>query len=444
MAKIIVTSRVTKNSPVGNAGNLVKYMGTREGVEKLPLNEETVAATVRQQRLIRQILKADPDAKKYPEYQEYLSAATKTSATEFLDAYIERNADRAHELQKLVEYIAERPGVEKLGKHGLFSMMDDPIDLDQVAEEVANHPGYIWTHVVSLHREDAERLGYNNAEAWKELVRRNTIELAAAHKIDLDNLQWYAAFHNTANHPHIHLLVYAKDAKQGWLSKKGIDELRSAFGNDIFRNEQHKLFVMETQLRDRLKEEARERIRKLVEDLENAYAPDAALLDLFQKLIDQLSSYKGRKQYGYFPPEMKETVDAIVRKLAEDDCIAELYNEWTAINKEKLSLYHEKNTPPVALEDNKEFRSIKNAIIQYAAKVMQTPEAQYTSVYHRSSLRMLAVSLGKLIESSCEKRRQKLQSQIDERLRSKIEQKKAAHGLKMDFSAQDQGWGQTM
>ena len=441
MAKIIVTSRVTKNSPAGNAGNLVKYMGTREGVEKLPLNEETVAATVRQQRLIKQILKADPDAKKYPEYQEYLSAATKTSATEFLDAYIERNADRAHELQKLVEYMAERPGVEKLGKHGLFSMTDEPIDLDQVAEEVANHPSYIWTHVVSLHREDAERLGYNNAAAWKDLVRRNVTELAAAHKIDLDNLQWYAAFHNTAHHPHIHLLVYAKDAKQGWLSKKGIDELRSAFGNDIFRNEQHKLFVMETELRDRLREEARERIRKLVEELENAYAPDADLLDLFQKLIDQLGTYKGRRQYGYFPPEMKETVDAIVRKLAEDDRIAKLYDEWIAVNKEKLSLYHEKETPPVALEDNKEFRSIKNEIVKCAADVMQTPEAQYTSVYHRSSLRMLAVSLGKLIESSYEKRRQKLQSQIDERLRSKIEQKKAAHGLKTDFSAQDQGWG---
>ena len=441
MEKIIVTSRVTKNSPAGNAGNLVKYMGTREGVEKLPLNEETVAATVRQQRLINQILKVDPDARYYPEYQSFLAEQTKSNATEFLDAYVERNADRVNDLQKLVEYMAERPGVEKLGKHGLFSMTDDPINLDQVAEEVANHPGYIWTHVVSLHREDAERLGYNNAGAWKELVCRNTIELAAAHKIDLDNLQWYAAFHNTAHHPHIHLLVYAKDAKQGWLSKKGIDELRSAFGNDIFRNEQHKLFVMETELRDRLREEARERIRKLVEELENAYAPDADLLDLFQKLIDQLGTYKGRRQYGYFPPEMKETVDAIVRKLAEDDRIAKLYDEWIAVNKEKLSLYHEKETPPVALEDNKEFRSIKNEIIKCAADVMQTPEAQYTSVYHRSSLRMLAVSLGKLIESSYEKRRQKLQSQIDERLRSKIEQKKAAHGLKTDFSAQDQGWG---
>ena len=444
MPKIIVTSRIIKNSPKGNAGNLVKYMARREGVEKLPLNEETVAATVRQQRLIRQILKADPDAKNYPEYQEYLSAATKTNATEFLDAYVERNADRVNDLQKLVEYMAERPGVEKLGKHGLFSMTDEPIDLDQVAAEVANHPGNIWTHVVSLHREDAERLGYNNAEAWKELVRRNVVELAAAHKIDLDNLQWYAAFHNTGHHPHIHLLVYAKDAKQGWLSKNGIDDLRSAFGNDIFRNEQHKLFTMETELRDRLKEEARERLEKLLEELEQSYAPDANLLHLFQTLIDQLSTYKGRKQYGYFPPEMKETVDAIVRALAKDERIAELYDEWTAINREKLSLYHEKETPPVPLEDNKEFRSIKNEIIKYAAELAETPEAQLSSVYHRSALRMLAVSLGKLLADGYVKRQKKLQSQIDERLRSKIEQKKAAHGIKTDLSVQDEGWGPTM
>ena len=261
MAKIIVTSRVTRNSPKGNAGNLVKYMARREGVEKLPVNEANAHATVRQQRLINQILRADPEAKKYFEYQDYLDEPTNKNATEFLDAYIERNADRVNDLQKLVEYMAERPGVEKLGSHGLFSMTDDPIDLDRVAKEVGEHPGYIWTHVISLHREDAERLGYNNAAAWKDLVRRNVTELAAAHQIDIDNLQWYAAFHDTAHHPHIHLLVYARDAKQGWLTKKGIDELRSTFGNDIFRQEQYKLFTMETELRDRLKEEARERLQ---------------------------------------------------------------------------------------------------------------------------------------------------------------------------------------
>ena len=444
MPKIMVTSRIIKNSPKGNAGNLVKYMGTREGVEKLPRNETDQPATVRQQRLIRQVLKADPDAKIYPEYQSFLAEQTKANATEFLDAYVERNADRVNDLQKLVEYMAERPGVEKLGTHGLFSMTDDPIDLDQVAAEVANHPGNIWTHVVSLHREDAERLGYNNAEAWKELVRRNMIELAAAHKIDLDNLQWYAAFHNTGHHPHIHLLVYAKDAKQGWLTKQGIDELRSVFGNDIFRNEQHKLFTMETELRDRLKEEARERLQKLLEELEQSYAPDNDTLALFQKLVEQLGSYQGRKQYAYLPPEMKETVDAIVRALAKDDRIEELYSEWIAINREKLSLYHEKELPPVPLEDNKEFRSIKNEIIKYAAELAEMPEAQLSSVYHRSALRMLAVSLGKLLADGYVKRQKKLQSQIDERLRSKIEQKKAAQGIKTDLSVRDEGWGQTM
>ena len=61
--------------------------------------------------------------------------------------------------------MAERPGVVKLGKHGLFSQTDDPIDLEKAAEDVTNHTGYVWTHVVSLHREDAERLGYNNADA---------------------------------------------------------------------------------------------------------------------------------------------------------------------------------------------------------------------------------------------------------------------------------------
>lgn len=444
MPKIIVTSRVIRNSPKGNAGNLVKYMAKREGVEKLPMNETDQPATVRQQRLIRQILKADPDAKNYPEYQSFLPQQTKANATEFLDAYVERNADWVNDLQKLVEYMAERPGVEKLGKHGLFSMMDEPIDLDQVAEDVANHPGYIWTHVVSLHREDAERLGYNNAEAWKELVRRNMIELASAHKIDLDNLQWYAAFHYTGHHPHIHLLVYAKDAKQGWLSKNGIDELRSALANDIFRNEQHKLFTMETELRDRLKDEARDRLQKMLETLEESYAPDNETLALFQNLINQLRTYKGRKQYGYFPPEMKETVNSIVCALAKDERIAELYDEWSAINREKLSLYHEKETPPVPLEDNKEFRSIKNEIIKYAAELAETPEAQLSSVYHRSALRMLAVSFGKLLADGYVKRQKQLQSQIDERLRSKIEQKKAAHGIKTDLSVQDEGWGPTM
>lgn len=194
MPKIIVTSRYMRNTPKRNAANQVKYMGTREGVEKVARGIDHAPTTVCQQRLIKDILKYDSDAAGYPEYGEYQKEPCKSNATDFIDAFIERNADRVGEMEKLVSYIAQRPGVEKLGAHGLFSQTDDKIDLNAVAEEVGQHGGVIWTHVVSLRREDAERLGYNNAKAWRNLVRRNITAIAQAQRIDISNLQWYAAF----------------------------------------------------------------------------------------------------------------------------------------------------------------------------------------------------------------------------------------------------------
>ena len=242
MPKIIVTSTFRKGGGAGKkggAGGLLKYMGTREGVEKLPLSQAKVPATKRQQSLIDTVLKRIPDAVQYTEYQEFLEAGTKGAANAFLNAILKQGED-AEKIGKLVTYMAERPGVVTLGKHGLFSQTDDPIDLEAAAEEVANHEGYIWTHIVSLHREDAERLGYNNAEAWKSLVRRNVTTIAEAHRIPLSDLQWYAAFHDTGHHPHIHLMVYSK-GQEGYLSRQSIDTLRSSFGNDIFQQEQYHL-----------------------------------------------------------------------------------------------------------------------------------------------------------------------------------------------------------
>ena len=201
MAKIIFTSRYFRNPKRSNVGKLVKYMGTREGVEKLPNGIDNSPATKSQQRLINSITKHYPESKKYLEYKDYENNSSKSNVTEFIDTFIERNADRAEELNALVTYIAERPGVEKLGKHGLFSQTDDKIDLDKVADDVANHNGIVWTHVISLKREDAERLGYNNADRWKKQVRKNMIEIAKAHNIQPSDIQWYAAFHNTTHHP---------------------------------------------------------------------------------------------------------------------------------------------------------------------------------------------------------------------------------------------------
>ena len=130
--------------------------------------------------------------------------------------------------------MAKRPGAERRGSHGLFNDSDAPIDLNAVADEVANRPGNVWTHVVSLRREDAVRLGYTNSDMWRGLVKRHIKDIADAQKIPLANLKWYAAFHNTTHHPHIHLLVYSTNPKQGYLTKEGIEKIRSKFANDIF------------------------------------------------------------------------------------------------------------------------------------------------------------------------------------------------------------------
>ncbi len=262
MPRLICTSRFIKNSKSKNAGNLIKYMGTREGVEKLSNGYDNSPATQKQHSLICDLLRAYPPAWNYPEFEKYRVEQSKGAATECINAFIERNADQISDVKKLVSYMAERPGVEKLGKHGLFSQSDDKIDLDKVCDGVANHDGVIWTHVVSLTREDAERLGYNKAAAWRELIRRNAMKIAEAHKIPISEMKWYAAFHNTTHHPHIHLVVYSENIKHGYLTKKGIDSLHSIFANDIFRNEMYHLFALQTQMRNEVKREAQRQIEE--------------------------------------------------------------------------------------------------------------------------------------------------------------------------------------
>lgn len=433
MAKIIFTSRYIKNPAKANAGKLIRYMGTREGVEKLPNGIDNKPPTQKQRDLICECITAVPESLMYPEMKMYQENETRYTASEFLDAFIERNADRIDGLKKLVKYYGERPGVEKLGKHGLFSQTEDKIDIDKVAEEVSEHNGILWTHVISLRREDAERLGYNTANAWKELVRRNALQIAEAHRIDPSEMQWYGAFHNTTHHPHIHLMVYSKDEKQGYLTNKGIEEMRSLVAKDIFRNEMYQAFVLETNMRDSVRNEMKKWIDELAENAKTPSDVSDELENLYAKLINQLANYKGKKVYGYMPKAIKNTVDAIVSELAKDERIAELYSEWNKANREKLSVYYDKEKADIPLEENKEFRSIKNAVIRSAVLIMQSEHSVQT-VSVNSSVGNLVHLLAKTIASSCNKRRAKLHSQIDSKLKYKIKQKKQAQGLKIDPS----------
>lgn len=423
-------------------------MGTREGVEKLPNGIDNKPPTQKQRDLICECITAVPESLMYPELKMYQERESRYTASEFLDAFIERNADRIDGVKKLVKYYGERPGVEKLGRHGLFSQTDVKIDIDKVADEVANHEGTLWTHVISLRREDAERLGYNNAEAWKELVRRNALQIAEAHKIAPSEMQWYAAFHNTTHHPHIHLMVYSKDTKQGYLTNKGIENMRGVFAKDIFRNEMYYAFTLETQMRNKVRAETKKRIDELMKSAETPSPASDEIQNLYAMLMGQLANYKGKRVYGYLPKNIKQTVDNIVAELAKDDRIAELYAEWNKANREKLSVYYDKKEPDIPLEDNKEFRNIKNAVIRSAVLMMRTESSAQAETVN-SSVGNVILQLAKAIASSCHKRRAKLSAQMDSKLKSKIEQKKQAHGLKTDRSIsensdEEQGFGMYM
>ena len=439
MAKIIFSSRYIKNPGKANAGKLLRYAATREGVEKVAVGLDRSPSTVRQQRLIKNILEALPETKDYLEYEDYLKEPCKSNATEFIDAAIDRNIDRLDGVKNLVKYYAERPGVEKFGAHGLFSQTDDKIDLDALATEVSNHKGIIWTHIISLRREDAERLRYNNASQWRDLIRSNVAEIADAHNIDLSNLRWYAAFHDKDHHPHVHLMVFANDAKQGWITKSNIDKMRSLFGNEIFRGEQYRLFEMQTQYRERVKN----RFKELIDHYEqNEFNPTPELNVLFLKLAEQLKTVKGKKVYGYLPKEVKQTVDEIVSVLAKDKNIAELYKKWNEINREKLSLYHEKETPDIPLEDNKEFRSIKNVIIRSAVEFGQSQAVQNQNTGFVFAGIVKAIL--RAISASYLARDNKLKGQVDSKLKSKIAQKKQAQGLRPENTGGEHSWEQNM
>ena len=352
---------------------------------------------------------------------------TRENANEFLDAVAERYADQASELKGLVSYISNRPGVEKLGSHGLFTQFDMPIDLDSVAERVATHDGVIWTEVVSLRREDAERLHFNNAEAWKNLVRRNMNEIAKAHRIKVEDLEWYGAFHNTTHHPHIHLIIFSK-GQEGFLSEKGIKELRRAFGQDIFRDEQYKLATIETGYRNELKDQLANLLQQLQtqQSIPNA---DYYLL-LLKKIREAVQQQKGKKLYGYLPRKAKKLVDFALHEFAKDGDLSEIYSKWNEVNRQKLSLYYDtKDKPDVPIEKNPELRSLKNMLIRTALGM--NFNAQTT--VNTARLGFLFSLLAKQIVNSAGKRLDELNKMMplpDSKEREKIREKKLAHGQK--------------
>ena len=369
LSQIIVTSRYLKSGTQKSKNkrrNYTKYIATRETVEVRDQNtiDRNDNATKNQKELIDDLLSDFPEAKRYLEYEDYTANPTVENASELISMIIERNADVIGNRQNFVGYMAMRPGVQKRGSHGLFNEKDEPIILDRVANEIANHKGNVWSHVVSLRREDAIRLGYDNSEMWRDLVKRHIADIARAQRIPLCNLKWYAAFHDTTHHPHIHLLVYGANPKQGFLTAKGIDQIRSAFANDIFHDDLQSIYQEQTLSRDELKAVSKTEFESIVRKIQQGGFDDPQLENLVLKLNSQLQKVKGKKVYGYLPPEVKETVNNIFSELAKDENIRQLYEKWCSLERLKYKTYTQKEAELPELVDNKVFQPVRNMIIR--------------------------------------------------------------------------------
>lgn len=314
--------------------------------------------------MLRDLLSDFPEAKRYLEYEDYTANPTVENASELISTIIERNADVIGNRQNFVGYMAMRPGVQKRGSHGLFNEKDEPIILDRVANEIANHKGNVWSHVISLRREDAIRLGYDNSEAWRQLVMRHISDIAKNQKISLCNLKWYAAFHDTTHHPHIHLLVYSENTKEGFLTNEGINKIRSAFANDIFKDDLQSIYQEQTLSRDELKAVSKTEFESVVRKIQQSDFENPQLENLIRKLYSQLQNVKGKKVYGYLPQEVKETVNSIFSELANDDNIRQLYEKWCSLESLKYKTYTQKEKELPPLVDNKVFQPVRNMIIR--------------------------------------------------------------------------------
>lgn len=366
MPKLIVTSRYLKSGS-GKKKQLyhyVKYIATREGSVPIPYANETAPATKNQQELISSLLNDFPDSKELFEYEDYQKDPTVKNGSALISEILDRNMDRLTSRENYVGYLANRPGAVKFGSHGLFSQSDEPINLEKVAKEIANHGGNVWTHVVSLRRDNAQAMGYDNLKAWRELVKRQIPNIAKNQKIDMANLKWYAAFHDKKTNPHVHIIVYSDNEREGFLTNHGIEKIRSGFANDIYADELHNLYAQQTDLRNLMKKESEQLMQKLADNISQNDVDNAELIDLVAKLHEQLNSSKGKKVYGYLKADVKKTVDEIFIRLSENESIQKMYSLWCEMEQQKHDVYSSAKLQFPKLADNKEFKSVKNMIIR--------------------------------------------------------------------------------
>ncbi len=369
MARLIQKSGYIKN---GKASGYMEYVATRDGVEII---QSTEPVTKKQEQFIKRLLKDFPDAKELFEYGDYKQTPNRGTASAFIATALDTHLHEMESESGYMSYIAQRPRAEKHGGHGLFGKAD-VTDLKAAKAELEAHDGKVWTFIFSLRREDAERLGYNKAAAWRNLLKQESAAIAEAMRIQTDDFRWYAAYHDEGHHPHVHMMVWSAEPKKGYLTREGIAVMRSKMTNAIFHEEMKELYIKKDAVYKESIQTARDALLTRITAMENRDCTDPVIEQKLRELSRTLEQVDGRHVYGYLPKEVKAQVDEIVERLAQIPEVAACYDQWWKL-KDEIAGYYGRNTPPhQPLMQQKEFRAIKNFIIRQAETIREPTPVQ--------------------------------------------------------------------
>ncbi|MEF2908623.1 MAG: MobP3 family relaxase [Oscillospiraceae bacterium] len=362
-----------------SAGGYMKYIATREGVEVLTGKGP---ATEKQKEMVAKLLKDFPDVRDSFEYEDYKQAPTLHTASALISAALDSHMQNLQSENGYLKYIATRPGAEKHGAHGLFGRQENT-NLTAAMHDLTAHDGNVWTIIYSLHREDAERLGYNNATAWRKLLVSQQNKFAEAFHVPVSALHWYAAYHDADTHPHIHMMIWTD--QETVLKRDAVVKLRSAMTNSIFQAELENLYIRKDIAYKDVTEAAREVMHDLVDRMESVSEPPASIQEKLLELALELRTVSGKKQYGYLKKSLKDKVDEIVDELEKLPEVAAYYAVWNGLRDTLEGYYKNRPRQHNPLSQQKEFRAIKNTIIQEAERLRQQMEQTQAATEQDSS-----------------------------------------------------------
>lgn len=370
----------SSSNAASHLSNYVRYMATRDGAQKLAPAKSGQPATKKQREMAARLIRDFPLSRGLFEYGDYRSAPTQGNASEFITRALEDNYDQIAKRENYIDYIASRPRAQRTGAHALFTDSDDPLVLSRIADEVAHHPGNVWLPILSLRREDAARLGYDDAEQWQALLRSCAPQIADAMKIPWEQFRWYAAYHDEGHHPHVHMVCYSADGRSGYLTRDGISRIKSGLAQQIFRQELHELYEQQTQRRNELTQEAGAVMEELIRQMQTGTLDNPRMEQLMEHLAMRLRHLSGKKQYGYLKAPLKDLVDEIVDELTRDARVAAAYDLWYQLRENVLRTYRDDLPERLSLSQQKEFKRIRNIVIEEAVRLGELSAASQSSV----------------------------------------------------------------